>query len=338
MPSARRMLTGPARLTGRSLLACLLLLTPLYGTAAAAAGNGERQASRSAGTGARITHVDQLDDRTVDLTVRSQAMRASVPVRVILPKSWKSERDRTFPALYMLHGGADDYTSWTRETDVEELADNSEVLVVMPDGGEHGYYSDWYAGRPRWETFHTVELVRLMERSFRANSSRAVVGLSMGGFGALNYAARHPGMFRYVASMSSYVDLDDPTVRFLIRLGSVMEGVDINRVWGDPKRHGDIWQAHNPAAMPGAFLGTKVHLSAGDGTPGPLDEGHTASALWVGSVSEAALPASLTKFAESLRSAGVDVTTNLYEPGTHSWPYWQRELHSIWPTVTQELS
>ncbi|WSQ09323.1 esterase family protein [Streptomyces sp. NBC_01231] len=330
--------TNWARLTGRSLLACLLLVTPLYGTAAAAAGNGVRQASRSADTGARITDVDEIDARTVDLTVRSRAMRASVPVRVILPKSWKSERERTFPVLYMLHGGEDDYTSWTRETDVEALAENSEVLVVMPDGGMHGYYSDWYAGRPRWETFHTVELVRLMERSFRANSSRAVVGLSMGGFGALNYAARHPGMFRYVASMSSYVDLDDPTVRFLLLLGSAMDGVDINRVWGDPKRHPDIWQAHNPAAKPDAFVGTKVHLSSGDGTPGPLDEGHSQSALLVGSMAEAALPASVTKFAESLRSAGVDVSTNLYEPGTHSWPYWQRELHSIWPAVTEELS
>jgi len=337
MPSARTLLSGRARLTGRSLLACLLLLAPLYGSAAAAAGNGTRQASRSADTGARITAFDELDARTVDLTVRSRAMRASLPVRVILPKSWKSERERTFPTLYMLHGGDDDYTSWTRETDVEALADNAEVLVVMPEGG-NGYYSDWYAGGPRWETFHTVELVRLMEERFRANSSRAVIGLSMGGFGALNYVARHPGMFRYVAAMSSYIDLDDPTVRFLLRLGSAMDGIDIKRVWGDPTRHDDIWQAHNPAARPDAFLGTKVHLSAGDGTPGPLDEGRPPSALLVGSYAEAALPAPLTKFAESLRSAGVDVSTNLYEPGTHSWPYWQRELHSIWPAVTEELS
>ncbi len=265
-------------------------------------------------------------------------MRSSVPVRVILPKSWKSERRRTFPALYMLHGGADDYTSWTRETDVEALAENSEVLVVMPDGGQHGYYSDWYAGRPRWETFHTVELVRLMERQFRANSSRAAIGLSMGGFGALNYAARHRGLFRYVASMSSYVDLDEPSVRSLLGLSSVMEGVDLKQVWGDPKERADIWQAHNPAARPRAFRGTKVHLSAGSGTPGPLDESHPLPVIWVGSMAETPLPASMKKFAESLQSAGVDVSTNLYEPGTHSWPYWQRELHLIWPTVMEELS
>jgi S-formylglutathione hydrolase FrmB len=338
MRSAHTLFTGRARLTGLSLLACLLLLTPLYGTATAAATSGPDYPTRSADTGAWITGIRTLDERTLDLTVRSRAMGSSVPVRVILPRGWYSERRRTFPVVYMLHGGEDDYTSWTRETDVEALAENSGALVVMPDGGKNGYYSDWYVGTPRWETFHTSELVRLMERSFRANSSRAVIGLSMGGFGALNYAARHRGMFRYVASMSSYVDLNDPLVRFLLDLSSRVEGTDLHDVWGDPKEHDDIWQSHNPSARPRAFLGTKVHLSSGNGTPGPLDGGHPFVVTLVGALAEAALPASLSKFAESLRSVGVDVTTDLYEPGTHSWPYWERELHRIWPTVMEELN
>lgn len=267
MPSARTMPAGRARLAGCSLLACLLLLTPLYGAGTAAAAHGADHASRSAATGARITAVRKLDARTLDLTVQSPAVGRSVPVRVILPKSWYSDPARRFPVLYMLHGGDDDYTSWTRETDVEALAGNSDVLVVMPDGGKNGYYSDWYVGTPRWETFHTTELVRLMEESFRANSSRAVMGLSMGGFGALNYAARHRGMFRYAAAMSSYVDLNDPAVRLLLALGADRDGTDLNDVWGNPITHNDIWQAHNPSAMPRAFRGTKVHLSAGSGTP-----------------------------------------------------------------------
>lgn len=337
MPSAPTLFTGRARLTGLSLLACLLLLTPLYGNAAAAATNGPDHPSRSADTGAWITGVKTLDERTLDLTVLSRAMRSTVPVRVILPKGWHSERRRTFPVVYMLHGGEDDYTSWTRETDVETLAENSGAIVVMPDGGRYGYYSDWYVGRPRWETFHTSELVRLMESRFRANSSRAVIGLSMGGFGALNYAARHRGMFRYAASMSSYVDLNDPLVRLLLDLGSLGDGTDLHDIWGDPKKHDDIWQAHNPSAMPHAFRGTKVHLSTGNGTPGPLDGSNPFGVTLVGALAEAALPASVSKFAESLRSVGVDVTTNLYAPGTHSWPYWERELHRIWPTVMKEL-
>ncbi|WP_063807106.1 alpha/beta hydrolase [Streptomyces scabiei] len=281
--------------------------------------------------------METIDDRTRDLTVSSPAMGMSIPVRVILPASWRKEPKVTFPVLYMFHGGDDDYTSWTRETDVKALAKNSDVLIVMPDAGRAGYYSDWFAGAPRWETFHTDELVRLMEKKYRAGPSRAIVGVSMGGFGALNYAAHNRGMFRYVASMSSYVDLNDPVVRLELSLGTWREGIDIREVWGDPVENAEVWRAHNPAAMPRSFRGTHVHLSAGSGEPGPSDTGRPPDALLVSVVGEAPLPKQTEEFERSLRSAGVDVTTHVYAPGTHSWPYWQSELHGIWPTVMKSL-
>ncbi|WP_416977699.1 alpha/beta hydrolase [Streptomyces sp. T028] len=264
-------------------------------------------------------------------------MGMSIPVRVILPASWSKKPKATFPVLYMLHGGVDDYTSWTRETDVEALAENSDVLVVMPDASQTPYYSDWLAGGPRWETFHTVELVRLMEKQYRAGPSRAIMGLSMGGFGALVYAARHPRMFRYVASMSSYVDLNEPSVRLSLAAGAKKYGTDTNKVWGDPVKNADVWQAHNPAAMPRSFRGTHVHLSSGNGIPGPWDMGRTANDVLLSMLGEAPLPKQIEKFARSLSSEGVDVTTHLYTPGTHSWAYWRNELHRIWPEVMGSL-
>ncbi|MFR9795753.1 alpha/beta hydrolase [Streptomyces sp. MS06] len=264
-------------------------------------------------------------------------MGRTIPVRIILPGRWYRNSRARIPVLYLLHGGNDDYTSWTRETDVERLSARSDVLIVMPDGGKAGYYSDWVDGGPRWETFHTVELVRLMEKRFRASSSRAVIGLSMGGFGALNYAAHHPGMFRYVAAMSCYVDLADPAVWLVIALGSARDGMDIRRVWGDPVKNFGTWLAHDPAAMPRAFRGTRVHLSAGDGTAGPLDSGHALDVVAVGAVGESMLSEPMRKFAASLRAVGVQTTTHLYGPGTHSWPYWERELHEIWPSVMASL-
>jgi diacylglycerol O-acyltransferase / trehalose O-mycolyltransferase len=317
---------------------CFWIVAALLSTNANAAAqmlHGEPPGSADAE--ARITAEKVIDDRTRDLTVSSPAMGMSIPVRVILPKGWSKKSKTPFPVLYMLHGGHDDYTSWTRETDVEALSKNSNVLIVMPEAGRAGYYSDWFAGTPRWETFHTVELVRLMEKEFRTGHSRAIMGLSMGGFGALNYAAHHRGMFRYVAAMSSYVDLNDQGVRLAIRRGSDVDGVDIRQVWGDPVVNADVWNAHNPAAMPGSFRGTQVHLSTGDGRPGPLDQGRSLDVTLTSVVGEAALTKQNRKFASSLRSAGVNVTTHLYTPGTHSWPYWQNELHSVWPTVMKSL-
>ncbi|MFF3611856.1 alpha/beta hydrolase [Streptomyces sp. NPDC002580] len=312
-------------------------MTALLSTQTAAAAEGPGDGPGTPGAVDRITAVKKVDARIQDLTVLSSAMGASIPVRVILPKGWDKASGVTYPVLYMLHGGEDDYTSWTRETDVEELAKDANVIVVMPDGGKAGYYSDWYAGTPRWETFHTTELVRLMEQEYHAGPARAIVGLSMGGFGALNYAGRHPGMFRYAAAMSSYVDLNDPVVRLTLALGTGLAGIDVKQVWGDPVANAAVWQAHNPAAMPGAFRGTRVHLSAGNGLPGPLDQGRPLDVLLVGAVAESALPESIRKFSTALRSRGVAVTTHLYGPGTHSWPYWQRELHSIWPTIMTSL-
>ncbi|WP_340373781.1 alpha/beta hydrolase family protein [Streptomyces sp. SS7] len=329
--------SSPASGVVRCFASVLAVVASLVAAVVPAHAHGPGNAPRAADGDASIASVKQIDERTQDIMVHSPAMHSSIPVRVILPKNWNSEKEAKFPVLYMLHGGDDNYTSWTRETDVEELARKSDVLVVMPDGGKFGYYSDWHAGTHNWETFHTKELVRLMEKEYRASSARAIMGLSMGGFGALNYAGRHRGMFRYVAAMSSYVDLNEPSVRLTLQLGSQRDGIDIKDVWGDPVRDFGVWQDHNPAAMTRAFRGTRVHLSTGDGTVGPLDAGRPLDVLLVGSVAETVLPEQTRRFASALRSAGVTTTTHIYRPGTHSWPYWQRELHAVWPTVTRVL-
>ena len=64
--------------------------------------------------------------------------------------------------LYLLHGGNDDYTSWTRETDIEQLSANAQALIVMPEAGRDATYVDWFRpdGGPNaglWETFHLTE-------------------------------------------------------------------------------------------------------------------------------------------------------------------------------------
>ena len=65
----------------------------------------------------------------------------------------------------------------------------------MPEAGWNGWYSDWWnngnGGDPAWETFHTQELRRLLERDWGAGPRRVVAGLSMGGQGALMYAVEY---------------------------------------------------------------------------------------------------------------------------------------------------
>src|SRR6266480_1971583 len=83
--------------------------------------------------------------------------------------------------------------------DVAEFSAQFPLVIVMPDGGhdaEAGWYSDWADGSRQWETFHMRTLVRYVDHHFRVlrRGHRAVAGLSMGGFGAMSYAARHRGL------------------------------------------------------------------------------------------------------------------------------------------------
>ena len=107
-----------------------------------------------------------------------------------------TQATRRWPVLLLLHGCCDGYLSWTRSTDIEKLTAATPVLIVLPDAGSVGFYSDWQSGGPKWETFHLIELMRILAETYRASDVRAVAGLSMGGLGALVYSARHPGMFR----------------------------------------------------------------------------------------------------------------------------------------------
>ena len=274
-----------------------------------------------------------LSTRMRDLTIASTALGRTASVRLLLPTRFAAEPDRRWPVLYLLHGCCDSYDSWTRSTDLEKLTAGSDLLVVLPEGGRAGFYSDWVGGRPGWETFHLDELLRILGDAYRAGSPRAIGGLSMGGLGALAYAARHPGLFRAAASFSGVVHtrlsrLQSENYRALLRA----EGEDENALWGDPVQQADVWAAHNPYDLAPKLRGTALFVSVGTGRPGPLD-GPTASS----SATEASLATENVALARRLRSLGIPARFDFYGPGTHTWPYWQRELHRAWPMFRQAL-
>ncbi|MDX3236904.1 alpha/beta hydrolase family protein [Streptomyces sp. ME03-5709C] len=328
----------PSRIRPRLalLLAAAMAAIAALGPPATAA--PARPAEPETDDGARITKVRRLSDQMWDLRIASPAMGKTLPVRVLLPKRYASQPRRRFPVLYLLQGVSDNYTAWTRETDVEQLAARAGFLVVMPDGGRAGYYSDWWdhdrPDAPRWETFHIDEVLPLIDRRYRTRDSRAVIGLSEGGLGALNYASRHPGLFRYAGSFSGITDTSDTASRAAIVASCVREGIDPVRLWGEPDEQPELWASHNPIRMTDRMRGTQVHLSSGNGKRGPLDKTDDVLAQ----VLETPLPLQTYRYSQALRRAGVKVTTHIYPSGTHSWPYWKRELHIVWPTVSAVLA
>ncbi|MFI7114893.1 alpha/beta hydrolase [Amycolatopsis sp. NPDC049868] len=298
-----------------------------------------RASAAPSGTGAVVVGERQVGDGVLDLAVLSPALGTTAMVRLLLPEGWTSSPSRTWPVLYLLHGAGDDYTSWTRSTDVTRLTCGKGMLVVMPSGGRNGFYSDWLnygaGGTPKWETFHLTELRQLLERGYGAGSERAIAGLSMGGLGAMAYAARHPGMFVAAASYSGVVHTTYQGARgsSLIQGVLIKEGLDPFALWGDPQLNADVWAAHNPYALAPQLTGIPLYVACGNGQPGPLDPPGTPPDPLI----EPLCGEMSTAFVQRLREVGATVTADLYGPGTHSWPWWQRDLHRSLPLLANAI-
>jgi len=306
-----------------------------------------------AGEGVRVVDEHRVADRIVDLTVRSSALGRAARVRLLTPDGW-DERDRhqRWPVLCLFAGGDGDHATWTREYQVHRKPSLRDTLVVMPEMPLYGFYSDWWnhgdGGPPAVESFHLREVLPLLERSYGAGTRRAAAGESQGGFGALSYAARHPGLFGAVASYSGFVHpLRHPHA---VRAGMTYLGLDWTALWGDPVAQRAIWRAHDPFHLAERLRGTRVHLSSGDGRAGALDPPGTEPDPHIPGLEDPGDPfphdvVSPTEFlmgdesravATRLARVGVRLSTHFYT-GTHSPPYWWRELDRTLPMLLEAL-
>lgn len=313
---------------GLALAAALACLVAMAAPAHAGARPQAAPATATADDGAHVVAERRIDARTLDLTIDSPAMAANEQVRLLLPADASARPNERWPVLYLLHGCCDSYVSWTRSTDVEQLTAGTDVLVVMPEAGADGFYSDWWnggsGGSPRWETFHLTELRQILERGYQAGPRRAVAGLSMGGYGAMKYA--ETGLFRAAASYSGVVDpLNDP--------GGVLAFLYPNALWGDPVAQHAVWVANDPADHVHRLHGVKLFVASGNGQPGGPYDGSSQTIDGI----EAEVHAESVNLVHALRRAHVPVTTDFYGPGHHAWAYWQRDLHESFPMLMHAI-
>ncbi|MFD1536845.1 alpha/beta hydrolase [Nonomuraea guangzhouensis] len=289
---------------------------------------------------ARVVRERWLSPRMLDLLISSPSIGQMTPVRLLLPKGWSKNANRTWPVLYLLHGGADNYTSWTRMTDIAAFTENLDAMVVMPEAGRAGNYSDWYnngkGGTPAWATFHTYEVRRLLEIGYRAGTRRAVAGLSMGAYGAIKYAARYPGMFRFAGAYSGIMATRLPGIPAIIMNAQASEKQDPKALWGDPLRDSRVWAANDPVALAPGLKGVSIYISSGTNSfMGPLDPpGSPWHPAHLGEPISAYTAKALSK---RLNSLGIQHTLNLYGNGTHTWPYWIREFKNSYPMILAAL-
>lgn len=143
------------------------------------------------------------------IAVKSQSMNKDVPVTVILPNAYHSMEN--MPVVYLLHGHGDNNTAWDVKGNACALADQYNVILVMPDGGKNSWYWDSPIDPTyNYETFVSIELISYIDSHYKTKAdrtARAITGLSMGGHGAMYLAIRHQELFGAAGSTSGGVDI-----------------------------------------------------------------------------------------------------------------------------------
>jgi S-formylglutathione hydrolase FrmB len=143
-----------------------------------------------------------------------------VAYTIYLPADYETS-ERTYPVVYLLHGYTDDNTGWLQFGEINRYADKAiadgtipPMIIVMPNA-DSSWYINSYDGKENYEDFFVDELIPAVEKKFRIKGTRAyraVAGLSMGGYGSLILAMKHPELFVASAPLSAAVFDDDALV------------------------------------------------------------------------------------------------------------------------------
>ena len=150
-----------------------------------------------------------------DVVFHSSALQRDMDYRVILPASISA--GKKLPVIYLLHGGGGGFRDWSNYSDLAQIAERG-FIVVMPEGNS-SYYTN-SAGKPqdKYEDYIVQDLILDVEKRFPAavgRENRAIAGVSMGGYGAIKIALRHPDLFFFSGGLSPAVDV--PTRPFSIK-------------------------------------------------------------------------------------------------------------------------
>jgi putative tributyrin esterase len=215
----------------------------------------------------------------------------------------------------LLHGGGGNFRDWSNFSDVARFAQH-DLILIMPDGDESWYTNSVDHPQDRHEDYIVKDLIADVESHFPVASgraNRAIAGLSMGGFGAVKLALKHPELFTFAGGLSSALDV--PGRPFSFR--RIHQYRHYASIFGPPgsstRRENDpfvLARSADPAKTPYLFL------TCGD--------------------QEGLLPTNRS-FAKLLEERGFKYEFHVV-PGAHSWNQWNARLDELFLSFRQHLS
>lgn len=248
--------------------------------------------------------------------------------RAILPDNYNPKK--AYPLLFILPGLSNTYSWWTEpgRGNVAKTVEGLDAIVVTPEGGTGGWYTDWWnkgrRGNPAWESYFLDQVIPQIQARFMIRPERryhAISGGSMGGLGAAYLGGRLPGYFGTVVILSGFVDTQVyPGVNWGQSLISgAPDPIDPELVYGP--LGGYYASAHNPAKLAANVAQSRVFMSSGNGLPSQVNSGTALDQL----LEPAFIRPMSDSYAAALRRANVDLTYEVHS-GYHDWANLNREL------------
>lgn len=333
------------------LMVAALLGTATLALSPVAPAQAAEDLDLSSGHGITVTGVTKVSERSYRVSITDpnidprSTLSGGLAVTVTLPTGYFSS-DARYPTVYLLPGvGASD-EQYRVDDGLESTSAGSEAVVVTPEGGRAGWYTNWTdqsAGAQNWEKFHINDLIPWVDDNFRTKASgdhRAIGGLSMGGFGAIHYAFKYPSLFNHVSSYSGAVDLEDTQIRAAV-VGSMVQQnlTPLNGPFGTPVWPLDtIWKNENPVRHAESLRGLGITMYAGDGLGTDKIES---------TVLERGAGNATNNLSKRLTALGIPHTFDMYGHdvsyggytcnGGHEHPCWAMALAKDWPHIMNDI-
>lgn len=203
--------------------------------------------------------------------LRSKILSRAVHYCIVLPPSFDADKTRQFPILYFLHGLGDNEQfflhsgAWNLTEDMRARGELKDFLVATPDA-DATFYINSKDGKDRYEDFLLQEFLPYVEKHYRVipgRGHRAIAGISMGGYGALHLAFRHPQLF--VSASAHSPALIDKLPAFLGPTPNSPRARVLGAVFGSPPDPA-FWDRNSPItlARTASLAALKIYFDCGD--------------------------------------------------------------------------
>jgi S-formylglutathione hydrolase FrmB len=174
-------------------------------------------------------------------TTLSSTYRGQTKYLAVVPKNTTQS---LLPAVLLLHGAEGDHNFFVNGLGDEllELATRYGIIFIMPNGGPFGWYLDSpLKAESQIATFIISELLPDTLSRFPIDPNRlAVLGISMGGHGAITLALNNPGRFKAISIVSAVIDLESHKSN-----SSLDRYLRLHEILGPSELAQDVWRNHS---------------------------------------------------------------------------------------------